>query len=143
MLPITFSVLGEPKSQPRVKAMRMGGFIKIYTPATAKVWKGLVAKAARPFLPSVPFTEALTLTVEFTFTRPKSHFTSKGEIRPAAPRFHTKKPDTDNLVKAVMDQLTDSGLWHDDAQITYLRVLKRYAKKDEAEGCRVSVEEGV
>jgi Holliday junction resolvase RusA-like endonuclease len=137
MQPLTFTVRGEPKAQPRVKAMRMGGFIKIYTPGTAKVWKGLVAKAAAPFLSPEPFSGPLALTIDFYFARPKAHHNAKGELRPAAPTHHTKKPDADNLAKGVMDALTDAGLWEDDDQIVSLLARKHYATPENPEGARV------
>ncbi len=128
MLDITFDVLGEPKSQPRPKAMRRGSFVHIYTPATAKAWKGLVASAAKPFLSPVPLEGPLTLSLDFRFIRPKSHFTTTGALTKSARRAHTTKPDADNLAKAVMDALTDAGLWKDDDQIVSLSVTKTYAE---------------
>lgn len=130
MLPITFAVSGEPKSQPRPKAMRRGSFVHIYTPATAKVWKGLVASAAKPFLSPVPIEGPLSLSLDFRFVRPKSHFTSKGALSKSARLAHTTKPDADNLAKAVMDALTDAGLWKDDTQVVQLNVTKSYADTD-------------
>jgi Holliday junction resolvase RusA-like endonuclease len=136
MLDITFDVLGEPKSQPRPKAMRRGNFIHVYTPATAKAWKGLVASAAKPFLSPVPIEGPLSLSLDFRFVRPKSHFTSKGALTKGARIAHTTKPDADNLAKAVMDALTDAGLWKDDTQIVRLFVTKTYA---ETEGVSVRI----
>lgn len=126
MPPLTFVVSGEPKSQPRPKASRRGSFIHIYTPATAKAWKGSVAKAAGPFLSAGPLTGPLSLSLDFRFARPKSHFTSKGALSKSARLAHTTKPDADNLAKAVMDALTDAGLWRDDTQIVQLNVTKTY-----------------
>jgi Holliday junction resolvase RusA-like endonuclease len=127
MSPISFVVLGEPKSQPRPKAMRRGNFVHIYTPATAKAWKGAVASAAAPFLSPVPIEGPLSLSLDFRFARPKSHYTSKGALTKGARLQHTTKPDADNLAKAVMDALTDAGLWKDDTQIVQLSVTKSYA----------------
>jgi Holliday junction resolvase RusA-like endonuclease len=142
---ITFDVVGEPKSQPRVKAMRCGGFIRIYTPATAKEWKGAVAKAAAPFLsPEGPLTGPLYLTLLFRFARPKSHLRTTGELTKSAPRQHTQKPDADNLAKAVMDALTDCGLWADDTQVVRLNVCKTFVGSSHdpggEEGCTVHIE---
>jgi Holliday junction resolvase RusA-like endonuclease len=135
---ITFEVLGEPKSQPRPKAMKRGSFIHIYTPATAKVWKGLVASAAKPFIASGPLLGALRLSLAFRFARPKTHLKPDGTLRKGARHHHTTKPDADNLAKAVMDALTDAGLWNDDTQVVELNVTKTYAA---TEGVSVSVEQ--
>ena len=138
MLPLTFTVSGEPKSQPRVKAMRCGGFIRIYTPKTADEWKGLVASAARPFLPAEPIRGPLRLSLAFRFKRPASHLTSKGALTKSAPTAHISKPDTDNLGKAIMDTLTDVGLWKDDCQVVDLRATKTY---DADEGVTINLEQ--
>lgn len=123
---IAFDVLGEPKAQPRAKARRCGGFVMIYTPATAKQWKGLVADAAKPFLLSDPIEGPVALTLRFRFARPKSHLTSKGELTKSAPQQKTSKPDLDNLEKAIMDAITDVGLWRDDSQVTVKTSSKEY-----------------
>jgi Holliday junction resolvase RusA-like endonuclease len=66
--------------------------------------------------------------MQFFFTRPKSHFTSKGAPNPRAPVSHTKRPDIDNLVKAVMDAVTDTELfWFDDSQVVELLVSKSWS----------------
>lgn len=39
---------------------------------------------------------------------------------------HTKKPDVDNLAKAVLDVCTALRIWHDDAQVVDLRIRKVY-----------------
>jgi Holliday junction resolvase RusA-like endonuclease len=36
------------------------------------------------------------------------------------------RPDTDNLVKAVMDALTDAGVWDDDTVVVNEGCRKRY-----------------
>ncbi|MCL2139963.1 MAG: RusA family crossover junction endodeoxyribonuclease [Treponema sp.] len=38
-----------------------------------------------------------------------------------------KKPDLDNLLKAVMDALTAAGAWKDDAQVRSIKASKHYA----------------
>jgi hypothetical protein len=66
----------------------------------------------------------------FYFARPKSHFrTGKfaGVLRDDAPKWHTTKPDRDNLEKAVLDALTQvGGFWQDDSQVCAGSVTKRY-----------------
>ena len=62
----------------------------------------------------------------FFLPRPKKHF-KKSELRPDAPYFHLKKPDFDNLAKAVSDALTILGWWNDDSQICDISIQKLYA----------------
>lgn len=129
---IEFVVAGHPKGQPRPKAFVRGKRAAVYDPGTAEGWKGQIALAAKPFLPSMPLQGPLELSIEFSFLRPKSHYgTSKGTpyLKDCAPTWHTSKPDLDNLAKAVMDALTQLGLWLDDQQVSKLVLLKRYCDK--------------
>lgn len=139
MLPICFSVQGEPKAQPRPKAARRGSFVHIYTPATAKNWKGLVASAAKPFLSDEPLDQPLRLDCIFKMPRPKAHYLKSG-LRPTAPKWHVGKPDTDNLTKAVMDCLTDAGMWRDDSIICVSSCVKVYANSPEEVGVTINID---
>lgn len=51
---------------------------------------------------------------------------------------HIKKPDRDNLDKAVLDALTGI-FWIDDCQVCDGRIRKRIASGDESEGVFVSI----
>ena len=50
-----------------------------------------------------------------------------------------KKPDLDNMAKAVMDALTAMGMWGDDKQVVVVNMLKRYVVDDERAGVEVNV----
>ena len=43
--------------------------------------------------------------------------------------YHTKRPDLDNLEKAVMDALTKAKWWEDDSQVCVKITKKRYMGK--------------
>lgn len=91
--------------------------------------------ADRPIFPSGP----VRVTCEFVFPRPKSHFTSKGQIKADAPVWHTQKPDRDNLDKAVLDTLTKIEMWRDDSQVCSGQLLKRWAALGEPSGVQIAV----
>ena len=133
---LTFFADGDPKAQPRVKVARRGKFSGVYTPKTADGWKMHVRVSALNAWAHVPvearkqFTGAVSVTINVFFPRPLSHYrTGKhaGELRPDAPQWHTSKPDRDNVDKAILDALTDAGLWADDCQVCAGQVTKRYA----------------
>lgn len=71
--------------------------------------------------------EALAVTIIAYYEIPKST-TKRDRGKIAAGELHpTKKPDADNIAKAICDAL--NGLaYHDDAQIVMLMVLKRYTE---------------
>jgi len=126
--PIEFWVEGDPKGQPRPRAFSRGGCTRVYDPGTAEGWKSMIANSARPFLPTPPLDCPVTLHVAFHMRRPKSHFKSSGVLKATAPKYYTRKPDADNLAKAVMDALTQLGFWQDDDQVVNLNVRKLYTE---------------
>jgi Holliday junction resolvase RusA-like endonuclease len=142
---ISFFASGEPKGQPRARAFarKFGNKFsaRVYDPGTAEGWKAQVAIAARPYLPVTPHTGPLEVNLTFFFPRPKKHFrTGKRahELRDDAPVFHIAKPDRDNSDKAVLDALTQLGMWGDDCQACAGRIRKLYAFP-EPMGCRIEI----
>jgi Holliday junction resolvase RusA-like endonuclease len=65
-----------------------------------------------------PTTEGITLTVAFYFDRPKT--VKRNEM--------TVKPDTDHLIRAVGDALTQAHAIPDDSQITTITASKHYGE---------------
>jgi Holliday junction resolvase RusA-like endonuclease len=114
------TVWGLPVAQPRHRVSCRGGFAKVYLPADHAVhgWKELIAEAASEQIAKVGAMEgALSVELDFMFPAP---------TRRAEGTWRVKKPDLDNLTKAVMDALTDAGAWQDDAQVAELRARKRF-----------------
>jgi Holliday junction resolvase RusA-like endonuclease len=133
-----FDVQGEPKGQPRVKAFynKNVGRARVFTPGTAEAWKGAIALTAQPFLPAAPLDCPLRLTAAFFFPRP-ARLMRKKDPDEAIP--HTTTPDTDNAIKAVMDALTQIGMWRDDALVISIIVEKRYAAKTQRPGAVIQI----
>ena len=140
---LSFFVLGEPKAQPRAKAARIGGFVRMYTPASAKDWKASIRREAFLALEKQEdrsqLCGPLSVRLVFHFPRPKAHFNSKGIIKPGAPHWHVTKPDRDNCEKAVLDALGDLGLFKNDSQVCAGEVVKVYA--DARAGCSITIQE--
>jgi len=138
--PLTFFVAGVPTAQPRAKARAFGGFAQVYNPKTADHWKQSVRNAALEVWPTFePWQGPLRVDLTFYFPRPKAHFRSNGAKKDAAPRWHTSKPDRDNLDKAVLDALTNLAIWADDKQVCCGQIKKLYA--DNSPGCEVTIAE--
>ena len=70
----------------------------------------------------------MSLTVDFHFVRPKSHFTSKGALTKRAPMFPTARTvgDIEKLCRSVSDALT-GVLFDDDSQVVELHARKLYS----------------
>jgi len=101
-------VNGIPKPQPRPRVLRNG---HVYNPKDADAWKGQV-KAAFLACRKDTITGAVRLTVRFSLPLPKAK-----KMKSGLPEPHVKKPDTDNLLKAVMDAMTTAKVWVDDSQV--------------------------
>lgn len=128
----SFTVLGDPKPQPRPRAFARGKHVRVYDPGTAEGWKAAIALAAREHLPPEPLQGPVRLDATFRFRRPKAHYL-RGVLRTNAPEHHTGRPDVDNLHKAVLDCLTQLGMWHDDGQVCAGEVVKVYSEQPGAE----------
>jgi len=126
---IQFTVHGDPKPQPRPRAFAINGTVRVYDPHTAEGWKSAIADAARPHCPPEPWRGPVEVRLAFTFKRPKIHYRQgrfSDQLRDDVPYYHTKKPDADNLSKAVLDAMTMLGFWKDDSQVASLLVMKQY-----------------
>ena len=138
MREISFTVEGKPKPQPRPRAYSRTGITRMYDPRTAEGWKQSISEAARDHIPAEPMEGALSLWLEFIMPRPKAHYLKSG-LRVNAPYWHTIKPDTDNLCKAVMDCMTSMRFWNDDSQVCELKCRKLYERDQRVAGLFVNL----
>lgn len=123
---IKFTIPGEPKGKGRPRFTKQG---RTFTPDTTANYENLVKvmfMQAYPGHEPIPKDTPLTAHLTAFYAIPKGASKKKalsmenGEIRP------TKKPDTDNIAKIVLDAL--NGLaYHDDAQVVELTVIKTYS----------------
>jgi len=95
----------------------------VFTPHSADAWKEEIKAAFRPCLKQT-ITGPVRLTVRFSMPMPKIM-----KMANSVPIPHIKKPDTDNLLKAVMDAMTAEKVWHDDAQVFETIAGKYYTGK--------------
>lgn len=136
---ISFFVAGDPKPQPRPRAFAFKGHARVYDAGTAEGWKSLIAVALKQTWKGAPIEGPIHLGLTFYMRRPKSHYNSKGIIKPAhLNEWHTQKPDVDNLAKAVMDCLTQCGVWRDDSQVCVQYVTKMW-DSNQMPGCKITI----
>ena len=133
-----FDVHGEPKGQPRPRAFynKKTGRAAVYDKGTAEGWKGMIALAAREHLPVAPLDQPLRVAATFYCPRPGRLMRRKD---PEGPIPHTAKPDGDNAMKAVLDCLSQVGMWRDDALVCSQIVEKFYAGKNQPTGALIQV----
>jgi len=135
---LSFFAAGIPKAQPRVKAFVRGGHAGVYTPDSAETWKQAVRREAIANAPESLVSGVVRIQLDFFLPRPKTHLDRHGLPKPKSPVWHCKKPDLDNLIKAVTDAITDTQkVWLDDSQICQITATKTYALQ--AVGCAVRI----
>ena len=123
---VSFTVPGLPAPQGSKTRTKFG--VREDNPAT-RPWRNAVAWEAKAAMNgTMPLAGPVRLDVVFYFPRPKSHFGSGRNaetLKPAAPTFHTAKPDVDKLCRAIGDSLTGIVL-RDDSQIAQVFASKKY-----------------
>ena len=118
------------KGRPRFSTVR--GFVRTYTPEhtrahekTFKIYARQAMAGRFPFESDIP----VAVKVIAYFPIPAS-YTKKRRKQCLSSGYHMKKPDVDNVVKAVLDAMNDC-VYVDDAQVHSIAVEKRYTDQDE------------
>jgi Holliday junction resolvase RusA-like endonuclease len=117
----TININPTPASRPRVTKAGHSYYAKSYADFK-KVFKEIVRLKT---LKTKPFEGAVLLSTTFYIGIPKS--TSKKDTEILDNNWHTKKPDFDNLIKAIADGL--NGLvYKDDGQVAVSNIKKLWTK---------------
>lgn len=140
-----FFVEGEPKGQPRPRVTVIAGRPRLYDGGSAEEWASAVRSATereyRRQSVTALSTYAIELELDFAMPRPATHMgtgKNRGKLKPWAPHWHTKKPDIDNVVKLIMDQLHDL-IYDDDKCVSHVRAKKFYTQEGEKPGCMIRI----
>lgn len=131
---LKFSVLGEPRGKARPRFSRQNGKVVTFTDKQTQAYENYIKVMFKRAHPDRCFPEGamLDLRVIAYFGIPQSASQKRrtemlaGGIRP------TKRPDADNILKAVADSL--NGLaYHDDAQLVDTQIRKFYSAQPRIE----------
>jgi len=146
---MTIRVPAIPVAQPRTKATAFAGRARVYDVTSIKsadgtrkphpivVFKATVRLAAEREYQGPPLTGPLRVDIVAVFPRPANR---TWKTKPMPRERHIKKPDRDNLDKAVLDAL--NGLaWVDDCQICAGGIEKWIAAGDEQPHVVITIEE--
>jgi len=128
MIQIMFTIYGEPVPKGRPRFSTRGKFPVAYTPEKTKNYEsdvGMMAKAAMGA--SEPLEGALEAFIYVIFPVPASYSKKRTEACLSGQEKHTKKPDLDNVVKAVLDGMSEI-VFLSDSQITSIHATKVYGE---------------
>ena len=124
----TFEIVGEPQGKGRPRFSTRGGFVKTYTPEKTASYENFVKVCYLNKYKGQKLDGDIIAEITAYFSIPKSFSKKKrseaieGKIKP------TKKPDTDNIAKTILDSLNEIA-FDDDKQVVALLVKKIYGEE--------------
>jgi Holliday junction resolvase RusA-like endonuclease len=122
-------VEGDPVGKGRPRASTIGGRARLYTPAKTKNYEQRVKDEAIKAMGGMPYFETPCLVeLNIICAVPASYPRKKREQALAGDLLPTKKPDTDNVLKAVCDAF-NGVVWRDDVLATDFIIRKRFGEQ--------------
>jgi len=124
---IRFTVPGDPVAKGRPRVVRVGAGVRGVTPAKTRRYEAIVAECAAMARSAaggewpLPASACLRVEVDAVFRRPGGRFRRKD---PGGRIPRGRRPDLDNVLKAVLDGIDRAGIWQDDAQVVEVAVRK-------------------
>ncbi len=110
----------KPKPAPRPRVTRYG----TYNDPKYTAYKKALSLTASSKI-KTPFSGAISMKLIFQFAKPKSWSKKKRDKA----FWHTQKPDSDNLAKAVKDALNGVA-YADDSQVCEMQIIKIWGDTD-------------
>lgn len=118
---VSFTIPGEPVAKGRPRMTRSG---HAYTPSKTRLYEEHVRVAWKQKREAKDcYNYSLRVFIAAYFSIPKSVSKKKRLAMDGTP--HTKRPDADNVAKAVLDALNGVA-FADDSAIHDLQIVKRY-----------------
>jgi len=115
---IVFSIKVDPRGKGRPRFRSCGKFVQTYTDKVTKLYEKELIELSSSYAPLEPFSGPISINTIFYKKKPKCY--------PKRITQWTKKPDLDNMEKALWDAF-NGIFWIDDAQIVDNSSSKRYS----------------
>jgi Holliday junction resolvase RusA-like endonuclease len=129
MFKTSFTVEGTPIAKGRPKFRRINNFVSVYTPAKTKSYEVEVGKLAKAAMgDQEPLETPMVVCVYISMAVPKSYSKKRRQDCLDKVERPLKKPDIDNVVKAITDAM-NGIVYQDDCQIVSLHSTKVYASE--------------
>ena len=127
---------------PQGSKRHVGGGRLIEASKRVKPWRQAVAASAQQQMRDQKrelLTGACSVSVVFRFKRPKSHFTTNGQLKANAPEHCiVKRNDIDKCCRSTLDALSEA-VFADDCLVVSLNAEKRYCIGTEPPGALITV----
>ena len=127
MLQINFTVPGQPRGKGRPRFARRENFVTTYTDAATVSYEDQIRFYALKAMGGYkPLTMALEAFIHVRLPVPQSYSKKRTEACLSGLERPCKKPDLDNIIKAMMDGM-NKIVYDDDVQVISIQATKRYA----------------
>lgn len=117
---VTFEVIGNPRGKERPRMTRKG---IVYTPKKTKDYEELIKEGYKGTNEG-KLSGEIEADIKAMYPIPKS--TPKYKLQDMLKEHPQKKPDLDNIIKAVLDALNGIA-YDDDKQVTKIHIEKFYS----------------
>lgn len=117
---VTFEVIGNPRGKERPRMTRRG---IVYTPKKTKDYEELIKEGYKKTNEG-KLSGEIEADIRAMYQIPKS--TPKCKLQEMLKEHPQKKPDLDNIIKAVLDALNGIA-YDDDKQVTKINIEKFYS----------------
>lgn len=126
---IFICVPGEPVGKGRPRIGRRGKHAMMFTPQKTADYESLVRSEAEKTMAGRELMHGpVELKLQIFTGIPKSYSKAKAQAAKLGKIAPTKKPDIDNVVKAICDAFNEV-VWLDDVQVVDLHVTKRFGEE--------------
>jgi Holliday junction resolvase RusA-like endonuclease len=126
--PISFVVPGEPQGKGRARIAKAGKAARLYTPAKTVAYEGLVALAAQGAMRGRGLIHGpVLIELRMLHAVPQSMSKKRKALALSGAIPCMKKPDTDNVLKAICDAC-NGVVWRDDVQATDGMFRRRWSE---------------
>ncbi len=131
---VKFTILGEPAGKGRPRSSVFNGKIVVRTPKETVLYENLVRTEYRRQVGNFKFDDGqpLDLRVMAYYGIPKSVSKKKRQQMIDGLYRPTKKPDADNIIKAIADSLNNIA-YKDDSQLADVQIRKFYSSNPRVE----------
>lgn len=126
--PVSFVVPGKPIGKGRPRVSTIAGHARMFTPKETANYESLIAVSAQQamndrelFAGPVLMELRILVPVAASWSKKKTAQALAGEVMP------TKKPDADNVLKAICDGI-NGIVFKDDVQVVNVSLSKRFSE---------------
>ncbi len=126
--PVSFVVPGEAVGKGRPRVSTIGGHARMFTPQKTANYETLIAMAAQQAMAGreliggpVLIEMKIMVSVAASWSKKKTAEALAGDVMP------TKKPDADNVLKAICDGI-NGIVFKDDVQVVNVSLSKRFSE---------------